>query len=123
MNTVPHATDPSLAVREQLRLDYGEADAQPLFRDPAFMENRQVPVHRWVPWIAGFSASFVEDCLRAFLPSAPRERPCILDPFAGVGTTIVSALKAGHDAVGFEINPYAALACRAKSAAVSLSLE
>lgn len=46
----------------------------------------------------------------------------VLDPFAGVGTTIVSALKAGHDAVGFEINPYAALACRAKIEAIDLNL-
>ena len=23
------------------------------FRDPAFAANRDNPVHRWVPWIAG----------------------------------------------------------------------
>lgn len=108
-------------VHEQLRLDYGERYS-PVFRDPAFMENRQVPVHRWVPWIAGFSASFVEDCFRAFLPRTAREPYRILDPFAGVGTTIVAALEAGHDAVGFEINPYAALACQAKAAAVNVDL-
>jgi hypothetical protein len=110
-------------VKEQMRIDYGESDASPVFRDPAFMENRQVPVHRWVPWIAGFSSSFVEDCFKAFLRSPRRKSFQILDPFAGVGTTIVSALKAGHDAVGFEINPYAALACQAKAAAVSLNLD
>jgi len=38
----------------------------------------------------------------------------VLDPFAGVGTTLVEALERGHNAIGFEINPYAALACRAK---------
>ena len=87
------------------------------------MENRKVPVHRWVPWIAGFSARFVEDCFRLFLPpSLPSRRYRVLDPFAGVGTTLISALQAGHSAVGFEINPYAALACRAKIEAVSLDL-
>jgi SAM-dependent methyltransferase len=110
-------------IREQLRLDYGQSDEAPLFRDPAFMENREVPVHRWVPWIAGFSASFVEDCFRAYLPKSSDRRQRILDPFAGVGTTIVSALRAGHDAVGFEINPYAALACRAKVEAIDLDIE
>jgi hypothetical protein len=112
----------------QLRLDLdskpevnGQAD--PVFRDPAFMENREVPVHRWVPWIAGFSASFVEDCFSAYLPSAPGRRLRVMDPFAGVGTTIVSALRSGHDAVGFEINPYAALACRAKVEAIDLDAD
>src|SRR5947208_924846 len=86
--------------KEQLRLELEleQAAASPVFRDPAFMENRQVPIHRWVPWIAGFSSSFVEDCFSAYLaPGKKRYR--VLDPFAGVGTTIVSALKAGHDAV------------------------
>ena len=85
-------------IREQLKLDYGSSEVSPIFRDPAFMENREVPVHRWVPWIAGFSASFVEDCFRAYLPDSSDRRLKVLDPFAGVGTTIVSALRAGHDA-------------------------
>ena len=108
-------------VREQRPLDFGDGSL-PVFRDPAFMENRDVPVHRWVPWIAGFSVSFVEDCFKAYLPTAPSRRCKVLDPFAGVGTTIVAALRAGHDAVGFEINPYAALACRAKVEAIDLDI-
>jgi len=84
------------------------------FRDSAFMRNRDIPVHRWIPWIAGFSATFVEDCMTAFLPRRADRRSCVLDPFAGVGTTLVAAIAAGHDAVGFEINPYAALACTVK---------
>ncbi|MBM4086325.1 MAG: hypothetical protein FJ272_16190, partial [Planctomycetes bacterium] len=38
-----------------------------VFRDPAFMDNKTLPVHRWVPWIAGFSAGFVDDVLDSFL--------------------------------------------------------
>jgi len=41
----------------------------------------------------------------------------VLDSFAGVGTTLVEAILAGHTAIGFEINPYAVLACRVKLAA------
>ncbi len=78
------------------------------------MENRDIPVHRWIPWIAGFSATFVEDCVTAFLPRRTDRRSCVLDPFAGVVTTLVAAIAAGHDAVGFEISPYAALACTVK---------
>ena len=84
------------------------------FRDPAFAANRSVPVHRWVPWIAGFSKHFIEDALTTYA-SGTRQR--VLDPFAGVGTTLVEADVAGHDAVGFEINPYAAFAARLKLSA------
>lgn len=57
------------------------------FRDPAFMANRTQPVHRWVPWIAGYSRDFVDDALERHL-----SRPgVVLDPFAGVGTTLVEA--------------------------------
>ena len=51
------------------------------FRDPAFMANREAPVHRWVPWIAGFSLQFVQDALARYL----RGPGVVLDPFAGVG--------------------------------------
>jgi excisionase family DNA binding protein len=85
----------------------------PGFRDTAFTENHNRALHRWVPWIAGFSASFVDGVLEKVASS--KTGPLrVLDPFAGVGTTLIEALKNGHDAVGFEINPYAALACKAK---------
>ena len=80
------------------------------FLDPAFAANKTQPVHRWVPWIAGFSKEFVAGAMDRFLPSKGR----VLDPFAGVGTTLLEAVVAGHDAVGFEINPYAGFACRTK---------
>jgi DNA modification methylase len=90
------------------------------FRDPAFTENRTVPLHRWVPWIAGFSAQFVDDAIRAFVPAKRTRRSLVLDPFAGVGTTLLQAVQLGHDAVGYEINPYAALAAQTKLAALKL---
>ena len=89
------------------------------FRDPAFMENRTAPIHRWVPWIAGFSGQFVQDVFREFLSHRKgTRRPLVLDPFAGVGTTLVEAFLHGYDTVGFEVNPYASLAARVKLAAV-----
>ena len=91
--------------------DAAQGDAgTPGFRDPAFMANRSAPVHRWVPWIAGYSKHFVADALARFAP----EPGVVLDPFSGVGTTLVEADLAGHEAVGFEINPYAAFASRTK---------
>lgn len=86
------------------------------FNDPAFASNKRAPIHRWVPWIAGFSRDFVQGALEGYLT----KKGTVLDPFAGVGTTLVEAILAGHDAVGFEINPYAALACRMKLGAYVL---
>ncbi len=80
------------------------------FSDPAFASNKTLPVHRWVPWIAGFSSDFVRQALEKYLDN----KATVLDPFAGVGTTLVESIRLGHNAIGFEINPYAALACRIK---------
>lgn len=89
------------------------------FNDPAFASNKVLPIHRWVPWIAGFASDFVSDALQRYLT----KQGTILDPFAGVGTTLVEAVQHGHNAIGFEINPYAALACRIKANAHLIPLE
>ncbi len=89
------------------------------FNDPAFASNKVLPVHRWVPWIAGFSSDFLSDALGKYLPVSGT----VLDPFSGVGTTLVEAVKYGHDAIGFEINPYAALASRVKANAHFIPLD
>jgi hypothetical protein len=88
------------------------------FKDPAFASNKTLPIHRWVPWIAGFASGFVRDALAKYL----LQPGVVLDPFAGVGTTLVEAMLAGHDAVGFEINPYAALASQVKTSLAKLPL-
>ncbi len=82
------------------------------FRDTAFSDNHDRTLHRWVPWIAGFSGSFVAGVLDKVRKDGRKLR--VLDPFAGVGTTMIEALKHEDEAIGFEINPYAALASRAK---------
>jgi hypothetical protein len=94
------------AEQEEILAGDGEAG----FSDPMFGSNKALPVHRWVPWIAGFSRDFVRGALQQYLPG----KGTVLDPFAGVGTTLVEALLLGHNAIGFEINPYAALASRVK---------
>ena len=80
------------------------------FNNPAFSSNKVLPIHRWVPWIAGFSKEFVQSGIERHL----KKKGTVLDPFAGVGTTLIEANLAGHDAVGFEINPYATFASRIK---------
>jgi DNA methylase len=91
------------------------------FRDSCFAKNKNLPLHRWVPWIAGFSAEFVEDSIKTYLPQRDPDS-CVLDPFAGVGTTLAEAYLSGLNVVGFEINPYAALATNIKLSAMRISV-
>lgn len=100
---------------------FGAPAATNGFRDSSFAKNKNLPLHRWVPWIAGFSADFVEDAIRSYLPE--RNGDCwVLDPFAGVGTTLVESYLSGLNVVGFEINPYAALATKIKLNAMRISV-
>ena len=98
-------------------------EVSPLFRDSAVADNKQSPVHRWVPWIAGFSAGFVADIFKHYLPEPDRRDVTILEPFSGVGTTLVEGLRHGYDVIGFEVNPFAALASRVKCTAFHLEPE
>jgi hypothetical protein len=50
------------------------------------------------------------------------KKPLVLDPFAGVGTTLVEAFATGCNVVGFEINPYAAFAANVKLSSIHVSL-
>jgi len=56
-----------------------------------------------------------------YLPAKPSSTVTVLDPFCGVGTTLVEGQLQGYNTVGFEINPYAALAARSKLEAASVS--
>jgi len=100
---------------------FGAPAATNGFRDSSFAKNKNLPLHRWVPWVAGFSAEFVEDALRTYLPRGV-SNAWVLDPFAGVGTTLVESYLSGLNVVGFEINPYAALATTIKLKTMDISV-
>jgi len=122
---VPELAGPTEVYRQATLFTRAETtddeETGPGFGDTSFTKNRREPLHRWVPWIAGFSAAFVEEVLNSIGHKHPREIT-VLDPFAGVGTTLVEAMKRGYNVVGFEINPYAALACEVKLSCVQHSL-
>jgi DNA modification methylase len=77
-----------------------------------FRANDTEPVHRWWPYVQGYSADFVRGVLEAArLPPGST----VLDPFAGSGTTLVEARRAGLRAIGTEILAPAVLAARVKT--------
>jgi hypothetical protein len=113
-------------ITRQLELFENGSDKQAAIalRDPAFADNKRLPIHRWAPWIAGYSAAFIDDVMNVYLPRdfANRQSGVVLDPFAGVGTTLVQAMFRSCRTVGFELNPYAALAANVKVRAPFLDL-
>ncbi|MBW2066329.1 MAG: hypothetical protein JRJ03_15575 [Deltaproteobacteria bacterium] len=68
-----------------------------------FTSNFGEHVHRWAPYIQGFSASFVQSTLELYREEY--RSPLVLDPFAGCGTVLVQAKLNGYESVGTELNP------------------
>jgi DNA modification methylase len=77
-----------------------------------FRSNEARPVHRWWPYVQGYSAEFVTGVLAA---AGLRRGATVLDPFAGSGTTLVESRRAGYRAWGTEILAPAVLAARVKT--------
>lgn len=76
-----------------------------------FVDNMALPVHRWFRYSAGFSAQWVE---RVLTEAKQLGHVTVLDPFAGAGTTLLAAEKAGIEARGVEAHPFVARIARTK---------
>ncbi|MBI4491984.1 MAG: site-specific DNA-methyltransferase [Chloroflexi bacterium] len=92
-------------------------------KDPTNSGNKSLSLHRWANWIAGFSAEFVNSAIDRYLSPTGAAQATVLDPFAGVGTTNVEALRRGFQTCGFELNAFAALAARCKLEVARLDLD
>jgi hypothetical protein len=68
-----------------------------------FTSNFGEHVHRWAPYIQGFSAAFVQSILNQYRDDY--KSPVILDPFAGCGTVLTQSKVNGYTSVGTELNP------------------
>ncbi len=68
-----------------------------------FTSNFGEHVHRWAPYIQGFSASFVQSILDQYKDDY--KSPVILDPFAGCGTVLTQSKLNGYKSIGTELNP------------------
>ncbi|GAB62566.1 MAG: hypothetical protein DWB56_00385 [Candidatus Jettenia sp.] len=68
-----------------------------------FTSNFGEHVHRWAPYIQGFSAAFVQSILDQYKDDY--KSPIILDPFAGCGTVLTQSKLNGYKSTGTELNP------------------
>lgn len=75
-----------------------------------FRDARSEPIHRWFPWIEGFSAELPRS---AILAEGARD---VYDPFLGSGTTALVALQLGLRTGGAEVNPFLRFVTRVKTA-------
>jgi hypothetical protein len=75
-----------------------------------FKDARSEPIHRWFPWIEGFSAELPRAAI------ANEGATVVYDPFLGSGTTAVVALQLGLRAGGAEVNPFLRFVTRIKTA-------
>lgn len=80
--------------------------------------NRHLPIHRWFPYKESFSADLLKLVIEKLTPQVGTHFR-LLDPFCGVGTTLIAAQelnKYGYEvtATGIECNPFAAFVAKTK---------
>lgn len=82
-----------------------------------FAGGRGGTLHEWYPYLEGYSPAFVTSILKRYGTDAR----CVFDPFAGAGTTPVTSVSSGLDALYSEVNPLCSLVTSAKLLAVTLT--
>lgn len=77
-----------------------------------FIPNKREPVYNWFYYKEGFSRELVSKLVHEF---GLGKGDTVLDPFCGVGTTLLACRQAGTDSVGFDVHPVAVFAARVKT--------
>ncbi len=68
-----------------------------------FRDNRKRPIHRWYPFVEGYSSALVDRALDEASDSS-----VVFDPFGGSGTTALTAATRAVNSAFTEVNPYMA---------------
>ncbi len=76
-----------------------------------FQDSLRAAVHRWFTYPAGFSYKAVEEAFRLYSIS---KGMTVYDPFAGTGTTNISAKQKGIHSFGVEAHPFVQFVARTK---------
>ena len=75
-----------------------------------FNKNKKEPIHRWYPFVEGYSREFIESILKEM---KKKELVC-LEPFSGSGTTALELQNNNIPCYAFEVNPLMYLIARVK---------
>jgi hypothetical protein len=106
--------DAGRAARDDLDARFsGRVEARPALGRLVGAGVRDEPVHRWVPYKEAFSPQLV----RVVLDQLGIHRGHLIDPFAGVGTSLLVAAERHMTATGVELLPWPAFAATTKLAA------
>ncbi|TPE00965.1 site-specific DNA-methyltransferase [Enterococcus sp. PF-2] len=84
-----------------------------------FGKNKKVPIHRWYPFVEGYSREFIQSIIAE---QEAKPKSC-LEPFSGSGTTALELQAMGIRCYSFEVNPFMYTLSRAKLKANSYSVE
>lgn len=75
-----------------------------------FSPNKNIPIHRWFYYREGYSKAFVEWSLKKYDLEGP-----VLDPFCGVGTTLLACKENNVQAYGCDVSPLARFVAHTKT--------
>ncbi len=82
-----------------------------------FVPNKFEPIHNWYYYKEGFSKGLVDFFIRKF---SIEKNSLVLDPFCGVGTTLLACKQAGIRATGFDTSPLTVFVSQVKTANYNL---
>lgn len=82
----------------------------PLSEMVTFSPNKNLPIHRWFYYREGYSKAFVDWAVSSYSLEGP-----VLDPFCGVGTTLLACKENGLDSIGCDVSPLARFVAETKT--------
>lgn len=85
----------------------------------SFQANKEEPVYRWFKYKEGFASVLVKELLEKTQPKPGR----VLDPFAGVGTTLFAGSELGWIPTGIELLPVGIFVMEVRQAIEHINLD
>ncbi len=77
-----------------------------------FVPNKRLPVYNWFYYKEGYSRDMVLNVMKKF---GMEKGDTVLDPFCGVGTTLLACKQSGMNSIGFDVQPPAVFASIVKT--------
>jgi hypothetical protein len=75
-----------------------------------FNKNKFEPIHRWYPFVEGYSKEFIQSIIKEL-----NKKPDLcVEPFSGSGTTALELQDMGIPCCSFEVNPFMYLVAKVK---------